>query len=82
MPTVPGGNDDVVMVSAEELIVSDNATIKDAEVVSVTFNVKLEEPVAVGVPVMVPSTRLRPDGSAPLPTDHAYGGDPPVALST
>jgi hypothetical protein len=78
---VAAGNDDVVIVRAGELMVSDNASIKDVDALSVTFSVTLVEPVAVGVPVTVPSTRPRPGGSAPLTIDQVYGGDPPVALS-
>jgi hypothetical protein len=80
-PTAPGGKAVVVIVRAGELIVSDSDSIKDDDALSVTFSVTLEEPVAVGVPVIVPSTRARPGGSTPLTIDQVYGGDPPVALS-
>jgi hypothetical protein len=69
------------MVKNRELIVSDSGINKDAEVLSVTFSVKLEEPVTVGVPVTVPLTRSRPGGNAPPTMDHVYGGDPPVAFN-
>jgi hypothetical protein len=78
---VPSGNDEFVMVRRRELIVTDRGISKDADVLSVTLAVKLEEPVTVGVPVTVPPTRARPGGNAPVATDHVYGGDPPFALS-
>ena len=76
----PAGKDELVIVRAEELIVMDNAIITEADVLSVNFRVKLEEPVAVGVPVTFPAMRSKPGGNAPLTKDHTYGGDPPAAL--
>ena len=39
-------------------------------------------PEMVGVPLIVPSgSRWSPGGRAPAPTDHAYGGRPPLAES-
>jgi hypothetical protein len=67
---VPAGNDEFVMVRSWELIVSDSGIIIDADALSVTLTVKLEEPVAVGVPVTVAPTRSIPGGNAPLATDH------------
>ena len=64
------------------LIVNDSAALADAEALSVTFTVKFEEPEALGVPDIVPPVRLSPAGSEPTVTDHVYGGDPPLALST
>lgn len=78
---MPAGKDEFVMVSSRELMVSDSGINKDADVLSVTLRVKLEEPATVGVPVTVAPTRSMPGGNAPLATDHVYGGDPPVALS-
>ena len=50
---------------------------------AVTRTVKLEVPVAVGVPEMTPvlAASVSPAGSAPLAIDHVYGGVPPVAAS-
>ena len=78
---MPACNNEFVIVRSGELIVSDSGIIKDADALSVTLTVKLEDPVAVGVPVTLAPTRLMPAGNAPLATDHVYGGDPPVALS-
>jgi len=78
---VPAGNSEFEIVSSGELIVSDSGTINDADALSVTLTVKLDDPVAVGVPVTLAPARLMPAGNAPLATDHVYGGDPPVALS-
>ena len=80
IPIAPGGNDEFVMVRSRELIVSDSGISKDADVLSVTLRVKLEEPVAVGVPLTVPPTMASPGGNEPLTTDHVYGGDPFFAL--
>jgi hypothetical protein len=68
---VPAGKDDVVMVKAGGLIVSDNATVADFAALSVTLTVKLLDPTEPGVPVMLPpAERLNPAGSVPLATDH------------
>jgi hypothetical protein len=48
---------------------------------SVTCTVKLEVPVAVGVPEIVAPLRLNPAGSAPAVIAHVYGGVPPPAAS-
>jgi hypothetical protein len=50
---------------------------------SVHFTVKLDVPVAVGVPLIVPldEPRERPVGSLPEEIDHAYGVTPPVAAT-
>ena len=80
-PTVPAGNEEVVMLTAEALITIDSAALAEPVALSVTLTVKLDEPAAVGVPDIVPPERLNPAGSDPLATDHVYGGVPPVALS-
>src|SRR4029077_11793371 len=80
-PTVPAGNEVVVMLKGGALIVNDNTAVADRDALSVTFTVKLDEPTAVGVPDIVPPERINPAGSEPLETDHVYGGDPPVAFS-
>ena len=53
------------------------------EVESVTLAVKLNVPVAVGVPVMAPVLMLSvsPVGSEPVVMENKYGGVPPVAVS-
>lgn len=50
---------------------------------SVTVVVKVEVPVAVGVPEMVPvvAARVKPAGRLPELIDHEYNGVPPVAES-
>jgi hypothetical protein len=64
------------------LIVSDSAVVAETDGLSVTFTVKLLDPAVPGVPDIVPpDDRLKPAGSDPLATDHAYGGDPPEAPS-
>ena len=49
---------------------------------SVTWAVKVNVPLALGVPVMLPFVfSVRPPGSEPLVLDQEYGGAPPFALS-
>src|SRR5215831_19036150 len=53
-----------------------------ALVLSVACTEKVKRPPAAGVPLIVPpALRLRPSGRAPAISDHAYGGDPPAALT-
>jgi hypothetical protein len=80
-PTVPAGNDDVVMLNGGGLIRIDSAAVVDAAALSVTFTVKFDVPAVVGGPEIVLPERLNPGGSVPLETDHVYGGVPPVAFS-
>ena len=64
------------------LIVSDKAFVALLLPLSVTRTVKLLVPAVPGVPDIVPpAARLNPAFSDPIDTDHAYGGDPPVAPS-
>ena len=51
------------------------------ELESATCTVKLEVPVAVGVPLIFPELRDRPVGREPDRIDHVYGAVPPVAVS-
>ena len=72
MPTVPAGNDDVVMPKAGGLMANDRAAVADPDALSVTFTVKLLDPAAPGEPVMLPAAeRPNPAGSVPLAIDHA-----------
>ena len=79
-PTVPAGNEEVVMCKAGVLIVNDNGAVAETDALSVTLTVKFDDAAAVGVPDIVPPDRPNPAGSDPLPSDHVYGGDPPVAF--
>ena len=45
-----------------------------------TRMVKLETPVVVGVPLMVPAASVSPAGRVPVMTDQLYGARPPAAL--
>ena len=64
-------------------MVSDSAAVAEADTLSVTRTVKLLGPAVPGVPDIVPpAARLNQAGSAPLASDHEYGGDPPEAPST
>ena len=79
---MPAGSDDVVMPKAAALMVRDSAAVVDTDALSVNRTVKLLGPAAPGVPDIVPLTaRVKPEGSAPLATVHAYGGVPPDAAS-
>jgi hypothetical protein len=80
--TVPVGNDEVVMLRAGGLIVSESAAVFDPDELSVTFTVMLDDPAAVGMPDIVPLVaKLSPAGQVPLASDQEYGGTPPDALS-
>jgi hypothetical protein len=78
---VAAGSEDVVTLNPGPLTITDSNALVDTEALSVTLTVKLEGPVRVGTPEIVPPERLSPEGSDPLATDHVYGGDPPFALS-
>jgi hypothetical protein len=50
---------------------------------SVAWTLKVNAPVAVVVPEIVPpALRVSPTGSAPQETFQVYGGIPPVAVKT
>ena len=79
---MPAGSDEVVILKADGLMVSDRAAVAEADALSVTRTEKLLGPAVPGVPDMVPpAARVSPAGSAPLATTHEYGGDPPDAPS-
>jgi hypothetical protein len=80
-PTVPAGNEEVVIRKAGALVVNDNGAVADTDALSVTLTVKFDDPAAVGVPDIVLPERPRPAGRVPLEMDQVYGGDPPVASS-
>ena len=65
------------------LTVRDSAWVSVLLAASVTLAVKLDVPVAVGVPEITPAAlRDSPDGSVPLERMlHVYGVVPPVAAS-
>jgi len=86
VPTVPP--------TSVELLIVNGATVTASEIFadwvcaglleSVTVAVKLNDPVAVGVPRMIPvaAVRLSPAGRLlPELIDHLYGVVPPAALS-
>jgi hypothetical protein len=79
---VPAGSEDVVMLRGGGLTSSDNTAVLDADKLSVTLTVMLDDPAAVGVPDIVPPVdKLSPAGQVPLASDQEYGGEPPDALS-
>ena len=63
-------------------MVTDNAAVDDANVLSATFTVNALVPAVLGFPEIVPAAeRFNPAGSVPLATDHVYGGAPRDAAS-
>lgn len=63
-------------------IVTSKIRVDEALSLPATRTVKLEVPVAVGVPLRTPSAdKLRPAGSVPEETDQLYGVVPPEAVS-
>jgi hypothetical protein len=81
-PTVPPGNDEVVMLIAEATTI-ESALVVVAPTESVTRTVKLEVPEADGVPLMAPPLVMGfiPVGSAPDAKDQVSGPVPPVAAT-
>ena len=79
---MPAGSAEVVVPKAGGLMITDSAAVAEADALSVTRTVKLLDPAAPGVPdIIPPAARLKPAGSVPLASAHAYGGDPPDASS-
>ena len=84
MPAVPLGRDAVVIetgcTSVETVMLNDWIALNFGEDESSTLAAKVDDPVVVGVPEMVPaSLRLKPAGNEPEFTVQEYGGTPPVA---
>jgi len=79
---VPKERADVLIVRGPTMEI-DRDFVTEIMFASVTCTVKLESPVAVGVPDISPvgPSRTRPSGRAPETTDHAYGVLPPVAAN-
>ena len=75
----------IVSVAVADATLSVRALVAVDGVVaeSLTEAVKLNEPLAVGVPEIapVPALRLTPAGNAPAEIDHVYGVTPPLACS-
>jgi hypothetical protein len=71
-----------VAIEGAALTAIDSACVADAPSVSETLAVKLEVPVAAGVPVIVPVDELResPAGNAPEEIDQVNAPVPPVAV--
>jgi hypothetical protein len=70
----------VVTVRTDGVTWSEKELVADAAALSVNRILKVNDPIAVGVPDRTPRTRLSPDGSDPPAKDQVYGGDPPAAL--
>jgi hypothetical protein len=71
-----------VGAAAETVIEAEADLVWAGLLLSFTVAVKLEVPVAVGVPEMVPvvAARLSPAGRLPELIDHVYEGLPPAAV--
>jgi hypothetical protein len=87
VPCWPFANEVVVMLTgiaaAATAMLSDCVAVSAAGVLeSVTMAVKLNDPVVVGVPEIVPLAvaSVRPAGSVPALTLQLYGAVPPVAV--
>ena len=70
-----------VRVAAATVILKPLVAVCGDPAESVTCAVKLEVPIAVGVPEMTPVALVSdsPAGSEPLDIDQLYGGVPPLA---
>jgi hypothetical protein len=67
---VPTGKEDVLMLNAVILIVNDRMALAEDDAASVTRTPKLDDPVRVGVPEIVPPASVKPGGSEPLAIDQ------------
>jgi hypothetical protein len=84
VPTVPAGSVELVVIDSAAMIVRLKAFCElcGAAPLSVTRIVKLNEPLAVGIPFNVPlDERFRPAGRDPEANDHVYGDVPPLAVN-
>jgi hypothetical protein len=86
VPTIPLGNESVVIFSVGALLLmlmeSGWVAFCTGEEESVTCTVKLDWPTAVGVPLIVPFVfKLKPTGNVPEVNAHEYGVVPPEAVS-
>jgi hypothetical protein len=83
-PTGDGGRDGAVIVrAAVAFTVSENGpATADASELSATITEKVDVPVAVGVPEMIPVAKSNesPGGRLPLNRLQVYGGLPPDAV--
>jgi len=84
VPTVPAGNEVVVMISEAGMMTRLNEVCFACPCcpLSVTRTVKLEVPAAVGVPAIVAPLSVRPAGNEPDVTAQRYGGVPPLAIKS
>src|SRR5262249_38223950 len=84
-PFVPEGKLDVVIARAGAAMASERVTdlLCAGLDTSMTLKVRLDVPLPVGVPEIVPllAAKARPVGRVPLVMDQVYGAVPPVALS-
>ena len=83
-PTVPAGNDNVVMVKVPTTLRVNFASVESAPFgaveESVTLRVNVDVPPVVGDPKMVPALLMdNPAGSDPLAKLHFRGSTPPTA---
>ena len=66
------------VVAATIVMVSGLLAVCTGLLESVAFAWKVEVPAAVGVPLTTQPVSVRPAGSVPLTSEHAYGAVPPV----
>ena len=70
------------MIEGAALTTIESALVADAPMVSAALTVKLDVPLAVGVPVIAPpELKLSPEGRLPELSDHVRLPVPPVAAS-
>lgn len=68
MPRIPDGNGDVVVIVSAVRICSEKlfCAMTWGVLLSLTWTVKFDVPVPVGVPPIVPEVNVRPAGREPL----------------
>src|SRR5438132_322458 len=81
--TAPAGSgEELLIVSAGGLIVSENVLLVLAPALSATCAVKLKLPALVGVPLKTPPVvKLNPAAKVPAVTDHENGAVPFVTVN-
>ena len=82
LPILAFGKGEVVVIVSRALTTIERGCVSDCEMASVTFTVKFEVPVLVGVPEMVPPEfRARFVGSDPPERFQTSVPVPPVACN-
>jgi hypothetical protein len=78
---VPKGSELVVIESTGLTMSVKSRLAETSKVESVTDALKVKVPGLSGIPLSAPADDKVMFGGRPVPPDHKYGGEPPVATS-